>query len=144
MKKSVAMKKQNQGFTLIELMIVVAIIGILAALAIPAYQNYLKTAKFAEVILSIAPAKTAIEVCYQIEASLDSCNTEAEIGIDSDQLEAGQYVQRVLIFGLSNRVFAASIGTTDVDSTFYWISSVPSSGSLVWEKGGSCINAGYC
>ena len=106
------MKKLNKGFTLIELMIVVAIIGILAAIAVPAYQNYLKRAKFAEVILSLAPAKTAIEVCYQIESSLDSCNTEAKICIDSDQLEAGQYVQRVLIFGLSTRVFAAAIGTT--------------------------------
>lgn len=138
------MKKHSQGFTLIELMIVVAIIGILAAIALPAYQNYLKKAKFAEVILSIAPAKTAIDVCYQIEGSLGSCNTEAEIGVDSDQLEAGQYVQSVLIFGLSNRVFAAAIGTADVDSTFYWVSSIPTNGSLVWEKGGSCINAGYC
>ena len=125
-------------------MIVVAIIGILAAIAMPAYQNYLKRARFAEVILSIAPAKTAIDVCYQTEGDLASCNTDAEIGIDRNQLEAGQYVQQVLIFGLSNQVFAAAIGTAEVDSLFYWISSVPSRGSLVWTQGGSCVSAGYC
>ena len=58
------MKKQS-GFTLIELMIVVAIVAILAAVAMPAYQTYTKRAKFAEVVAASGPAKTAIEVCIQ-------------------------------------------------------------------------------
>lgn len=55
--------KNQQGFTLIELMIVVAIIGILAAVAIPSYQNYTKKAKFTEVINQVAPIKLAVDEC---------------------------------------------------------------------------------
>ncbi|MGL5326449.1 MAG: pilin, partial [Aeromonas sp.] len=58
------MKKQS-GFTLIELMIVVAIVAILAAVALPAYQTYTKKAKFTEVITATGAAKTAIEICSQ-------------------------------------------------------------------------------
>ncbi|MBL0482044.1 type IVa pilus major pilin TapA [Aeromonas veronii] len=58
------MKKQS-GFTLIELMIVVAIVAILAAVALPAYQTYTLRAKYSEVIAAAGPAKTAVEVCVQ-------------------------------------------------------------------------------
>ena len=57
------MKNIQKGFTLIELMIVVAIIGILAAVAIPAYSNYTKKAKFTEVVLATAPIKLSVEEC---------------------------------------------------------------------------------
>ncbi|WP_368166022.1 prepilin-type N-terminal cleavage/methylation domain-containing protein [Aeromonas sp. R9-1] len=58
------MKKQT-GFTLIELMIVVAIVAILAAVALPAYQNYTKKAKMTEVASASGAIKTQIEICYQ-------------------------------------------------------------------------------
>ncbi|MGL4716346.1 MAG: prepilin-type N-terminal cleavage/methylation domain-containing protein, partial [Aeromonas sp.] len=61
------MKKQS-GFTLIELMIVVAIIAILAAVALPAYQNYTRKAAFSEIIAATGAPKTAVEVCAQTTA----------------------------------------------------------------------------
>ena len=60
------MKRQlQQGFTLIELMIVVAIIGILAAVALPAYQDYTKRAKLSEVVLAASACRTSITEVYQ-------------------------------------------------------------------------------
>ncbi|EPX9364163.1 pilin [Aeromonas veronii] len=68
------MKKQS-GFTLIELMIVVAIVAILAAVALPAYQNYTKKAAFTELVAATGAAKTAVELCAQTGASDDTTFT---------------------------------------------------------------------
>jgi type IV pilus assembly protein PilA len=68
------MKKLQQGFTLIELMIVVAIIGILAAIAIPSYQDYTTKARYTEVIVAAAPYKLGVEDCFQSGIAIANCN----------------------------------------------------------------------
>ncbi len=63
-----------RGFSLIELMIVIAIIGILIALAAPSYQNYTRRAHYAEIVQATAPYKIGVEECYQTTGDLNNCD----------------------------------------------------------------------
>jgi type IV pilus assembly protein PilA len=73
------MKRMQQGFTLIELMIVVAIIGILAAIALPAYKDYTVRAKMTEVVLAASSAKTGASEFYQ--GNLAFVDNAASVGV---------------------------------------------------------------
>jgi type IV pilus assembly protein PilA len=133
------MKKQA-GFTLIELMIVVAIIGILAAIAIPAYQDYVTRAKWGDNVSSLSSLKLAIADCLQDNAgSSGSCDTAAEL--DLADLPTPKYGNKVTITAGGgagdNDITIQTTGTAEVGSYVYEIQSqLDASGTkLEWVAG---------
>ncbi|MCE0555728.1 prepilin-type N-terminal cleavage/methylation domain-containing protein [Motilimonas sp. E26] len=139
------MNKAQQGFTLIELMIVVAIIGILAAIALPAYQTYTKKAKFSEVVLAASSVKSAVDVCYQTRGDNDltKCDTAAEVGVSAARVTAGSHVAS--LSWDSNGAFTVT-GEASVDGADYRLAPSEVNGSLTWAtvSSSTCIAAGLC
>ena len=131
------MKRIQQGFTLIELMIVVAIIGILAAVALPAYQDYTKKANFAEVNAVAAAYQTAVALCYQ---ETDSTGAACDLGTNG--IPATQATKHVASVGVTNGTITVTpTGTTNALSTLV-LAPVIGAGALTWDKATSgCLTA---
>lgn len=128
--------KAQKGFTLIELMIVVAIIGILAAVALPAYQNYTKKARFTEVISISDGYKTAVGVCIQTLGTRDGCNAGAN-GIPA-AIVAATPVGNVATLTVASGVITAT-GTAAVDGKTLILSpSAPTDQGVTWATTGTC------
>ena len=103
--------KQQKGFTLIELMIVIAIIGILAAVAVPQYGQYTKRAKFADVIASTNSIKTAVSLCYQETNTIEVCSSGEYPGIGKISGDSSE----VLYAGEASKGFIKAEGGDPVD-----------------------------
>jgi len=135
------MKNVQKGFTLIELMIVVAIIGILAAVAIPSYNNYTKKAKFTEVTQATQAAKTAVEVCANDLAALTACDGGAE-GVPADVV-VGNPTTYVATIATVNGVITATARAALDDKTYILTPTYAATG-VTWAVSGTCLAAGIC
>jgi type IV pilus assembly protein PilA len=131
--------RPQKGFTLIELMIVVAIIGVLAGLALPAYSNYTKKAKFAEVVTAGSAVKSSIDLCYQMKGDLTLCDEYGDLDRDQDSVTGGANVVSAAI--AANGVITVT-GAATVNSATYKLTPVAASGRLTWTA--TCSNDDFC
>ena len=139
------------GFSLIELMVVIAIIGILAVVALPAYQNYVKRSEFAQVIEDWDALKLAFELCWEIEGDLRKCTeSNGEIASAIKGLP-GVYVR---VYSGSSpyttqvRLYSTTVNLADgSDAGIQYGAAAIKGGRLAWgitEDSSSCLSEAIC
>ncbi|MGA9855337.1 MAG: pilin [Gammaproteobacteria bacterium] len=103
--------RTQQGFTLIELMIVIAIIGVLAAIAIPQYQDYVTRTKVSEGLSLADQAKTAVADTFQANGALPVNGSNISYGLPTSGSIAGKYVTSILVNAGSGKIVIAYNGS---------------------------------
>ena len=132
------MNKVQQGFTLIELMIVVASIGILAAVAIPAYQDYTIRARVTEGLSLASAGKTAVSEFWASEGSLPADNAAA--GMPAAASISGNEVDNVAV---ANGVITVEYARNPIDGDTIILAPITAGGGVDWTCNGGTLAAKY-
>ncbi|GGB36990.1 pilin family protein [Oceanisphaera marina] len=142
--KKLGITRPNSGFTLVELMIVVAIVAILAAVALPSYQTYTQRARFTEVIAATGPAKTAIEICVQTGGSNCAAAATTASAVDLVQTDIVDSVEVTRADGDNESWTIITTGTDVVKKNTFIMVGTAENGRVSWATGGTCVDAGLC
>ncbi|MCE0555729.1 prepilin-type N-terminal cleavage/methylation domain-containing protein [Motilimonas sp. E26] len=141
------MAGKYKGFTLIELMIVVAIIAILASIALPAYLNYTNKTRFSEVILAASNLRKTVDLCFQVNNvnDLTQCNSLNKLGVSKASLTVGNFVADVDIDSVGS-ITATTVSNNGFNSENYILTPSVNSGTLIWQFDASstCKTKGLC
>ena len=138
------MKTLQKGFTLIELMSVVAIIGILAAVALPAYQTYSDRAAFAELVLAVSPLKTAVELAVQTRGATKGQLTSGTFGIPVAITAAAGVHGSAVAGGVITMVWKTDGTPASLIGVTYILTVDGSTPPLQWAATGTCVTDGLC
>jgi len=133
------MKKYQQGFTLIELMIVVAIIAILAAIALPAYQDYVARSQVSEAMSLASGAKTAVAEKYADTGDFVGIDNAAAGLADADEIK-GKYVESVTVTDGVITVEFNDNASAKINTANITLTPKDEGGSISWTCGGSVDN----
>ncbi|MBT8146207.1 MAG: prepilin-type N-terminal cleavage/methylation domain-containing protein [Gammaproteobacteria bacterium] len=136
-------KAKQNGFTLIELMIVVAIIGLLAAVALPAYEFYANRARFAEAMLAIDDYRASIAVAVELDRFTALTDVDAgSFGIMPATAQTTTSHGLNVVDGLITVTWRND--STALDGVTYTLQADDVTPPVSWTSGGTCLALGYC
>ncbi|AHK19916.1 prepilin peptidase-dependent pilin [Yersinia similis] len=118
----------QKGFTLIELMVAIAIIAVLSGIGIPSYQRYIQKAALTDMLQAIVPYKMAVELCALEQSNLDSCNA------GSNGIPAGQISRYINAINIAKGVITLSGQHTLTGLTLAISPTRNSNGNLIWTR----------